>query len=74
MINFDEALKIAKELKSTIDSCDEYDKGYMFKAEADKWSIGGEGACCILKDSGRAVCLTEFYDKYNPVFIREIAV
>lgn len=74
MVKFEDALKIARGLKKNIDGCDEYDKGYMFKSSDDEWTIGGDGACCILKDSGEAVCQTEFYDKYNPKFIKEIAV
>lgn len=74
MINYEEALKKAKELKPNIDACDEYDKGYVFKAKADEFTIGGDGPCCILKESGRAVCQTEFYDRYDPIFVGEIAV
>lgn len=74
MVTYEEALKKAKELKPNIDACDEYDIGYMFKAKADEFSIGGDGACCIIKDTGEAVCQTEFYDSYDPVFVGELAI
>ena len=72
MISYEEAYKKAKDLKSNIDACDEYDIGYVFKSRDDEYTIGGDGPCCIIKDSGRAVCQTEFIDRYDPVFVREI--
>ncbi|MBO4901494.1 MAG: hypothetical protein J5518_01690 [Lachnospiraceae bacterium] len=74
MITYEDALKKARELKHNIDACDEYDVGYMFKAKADAFTIGGDGPCCIIKDTGRAVCQTEFYERYEPVFIGEKTV
>ncbi len=73
-VSFDDALKIARKLKKNIDGCDEYDKGYMFKSSADELTIGGEGACCVLKDTGKAVNQTEFYDTYKPQFIKSIEI
>ncbi len=51
MITYEDALKKARELKHNIDACDEYDVGYMFKAKADAFTIGGDGPCCIIKDT-----------------------
>ena len=74
MIKYEDALELAKSLKKNIDGCDEYDIGYMFKSSDDEWTIGGDGPCCIIKESGKAVCQTEFYDKYEPTFIKAIAI
>ena len=35
MVNYDEAYKIAKELKSPIDICTEYEKGFVFGYTGD---------------------------------------
>lgn len=74
MISFDDAYEIAKGMKKDIDGCDEYDVGYMFKSSKDEWTIGGEGACCVIKETGKAVCQTEFYDRYNPKFIKALVI
>ena len=74
MISYDDALQIAKRIKENIDYCDEYDIGYKFKAKDDEFTIGGDGPCYILKNTGKPVPQTEFYDNFNPVFIKEIAI
>lgn len=74
MLTLIEALKLAKELKSGIDACDEYDIAYVFKRKADRFNIGGDGACVILKENGRAINQTDFFECNNPVHIREIEI
>ena len=74
MVNYDEALKIAKGLKSNIDACDEYENAYLFKTKADEYTIGGEGACIILKENGRAISQLEYFDNYDTNHIREFDV
>ncbi len=64
MISYNEALKIAMQLKSRIDKCVETPNAYLFKNVDDEYSIGGEGICCILKENGKAIGTTEYYDKY----------
>ncbi len=49
MISYNEALKIAMQLKSRIDKCVETPNAYLFKNVDDEYSIGGERVCCILK-------------------------
>ncbi len=74
MITYDEAYEKARELKPDFDACDEYDKGYMFKCKADKFSIGGSGPCVIVKETGEAISDLVFYDEYAPKFIKEVEV
>ena len=74
MVNYDEALKIAKELKNNIDACDEYDDAYLFKTKEDEYTLGGDGACIILKENGRAISQLEYFDNYSANHIREIDV
>lgn len=74
MVTFEEALKKAKALKPGIDACDEYDKGYLFKAKSERFMIGGDGPCVVLKSTGKAVNQTEFYDNYRPEYIKEISL
>jgi hypothetical protein len=64
MIKYEEALKKAKSLKRNITKCVETPTAYLFKNEDDENSIGGEGICCIVKETGRAVDLTTYYDSY----------
>lgn len=74
MLTLIEALKLAMELKSGIDACDEYDIAYVFKRKEDRLNIGGDGACVILKEDGRAINQTDFFECYNPVHIRELDI
>lgn len=74
MISYEEALKKAKELKENIDACDEYDTAYLFKARSEEYSFGGDGACVILKDSGKAINQLEFYDNIEHKHIREFDI
>ncbi len=74
MITYEQALEKARKLKQGIDACDEYDKAFVFKRKADRFNIGGDGACVILKDSGKAIEQTEFYDEYGAEHIREFDV
>ncbi len=64
MITFDEAIKKAKTLKSSITKCVDTPTAWLFKSDDDEYSIGGEGICCIIKEDGRAVDLTTYYDNY----------
>lgn len=73
-ISYEEALKKAKRLKRNIDACDEYDIAWGFKCRAEQYNIGGDGACYILKDSGRAICQTEFHTNYEGKHIREFDI
>lgn len=74
MVNYDEALKIAKELKPNIDACDEYDVAYLFKTRADEYTIGGDSPCVILKDTGEAINQLEFFDNYKHKHIKEFDI
>ena len=66
MISYNEALKKARELKSNIDKCIEYDIAYMFASSEDDWTIGGDDPCVILKETGEAksrlYSFEEFYE------------
>lgn len=73
-ITFEEALEIAKGLKTKIEFCDEYDIGYVFMAQEDRFAIGGDGACCVLKNNGDAVNQLTFFDTYSPKLIKRIEV
>ena len=74
MIEYDEALEIARKLKTNIDACDEYETAFVFKAKADEFTIGGDGPCCVLKKDGKAVGMTAFIDGYASKLLREIEV
>jgi len=74
MITYERALEIARELKADIDHCQECSDGYIFTAKADEWSIGGDGPCCVLKENGRAVNMTEYIDNYKADVIKEFDI
>ncbi len=63
MLNFEEAKAKAKKLKPSSDYCVEFENAYMFGAKAEYFSIGGDGPVFILKDGGRAVNSTYYYDE-----------
>lgn len=71
MVNFEQALETAKKLKRGIDACDEYNDAFLFKRKADAYTIGGDSPCVVLKESGRAINIVEYFDNYAAEHIRE---
>lgn len=74
MVTFEEALEKARKLKPDIDACDEYNDAFLFKVRADEWSIGGNPPCVILKENGKAINQTEYFDRYEAKHIREFNI
>lgn len=62
MISYEEAYTKAKELKPNLDSCTEFENGYMFGSSKDKGYYGGSGhtPVVILKENGKAIPMNEF--------------
>ena len=71
MISYHEALARARTIKPNIDACDEYNDAYVFKTRADHDTIGGDSPCVILKESGEAINIVEYFDNYEAEHIRE---
>ena len=44
------------------------------KAKQINGNIGGAGACCVLKEDGRAINMLEYVDNYSGKHIREFNV
>lgn len=64
MITFNEALETAKTVKQNIDTCIEYENGYVFGAKEDDNYIGGNHTpVVILKKDGKAVTMPYFICK-----------
>lgn len=75
MVSYEEALKKAKSLKHDVETCGEYEGGYVFMSREDECSIGGgSGPCCIIKSSGRAVDMLTFIDNHPGEWIRNFDV
>ena len=74
MITYEEAYKKAKSLKPNIDKCFEYDTAYMFASSEDDFSIGGDGPCVILKETGEAISRIHFLEFYDGEMIEERAI
>lgn len=64
MLGYLQALAKAKSLKSRIDKCIETPYAFIFMNKDDEWSIGGEGICYILKETGEAIDGLTYYDNY----------
>ena len=62
MITFEEACKIARELKPNMDKCTEYENAYVFGCHDDDHYVGGYGhtPCVILKADGKTIPMPEF--------------
>ena len=74
MLTYEQAYEAALRLMPNIDACAEYKNAYMFKRKAENHSIGGHGFIIIMKDSGKTVPQTEFFEKYATELIREFDV
>ena len=61
MITYEGALEKAREVKKEIDSCTEYENGFVFSFSGDDDYIGGNHSpCVILKKDGKAVSFPWF--------------
>lgn len=62
MISFEEAYKIAKEVKPNTDCYYEYENGWMFGSNADNGYVGGYGhtPVVVLKKDGKTVNMMTF--------------
>lgn len=74
MIEYKQALEIARSKKDNIDACDEFDIAWGFKCRKEQWNIGGKTPIYVLKENGAVVCQTDFFDNYDVEHIREFDV
>ena len=75
MTSYDEAYKKARVLKSNIDNCIEYEKGFVFGASEDELYIGGNHIpVVILKQTGDAVTMPYFVANGTGKEIREFSI
>lgn len=76
MISYEEALKIAKQLKPNLDGCTEYENGYAFSSSKDEGYEGGAGhsICVIEKSSGKAIPMNLFVINGTGKYIKEFDV
>ncbi|MGP1508493.1 MAG: hypothetical protein ACTTJW_06420 [Sphaerochaeta sp.] len=66
MVSYEEAYKITKELKPTINNCTETTNAYVFGCHSDDVYIGGgHSPCVIMKEDGKAVTMPWFVLKYD---------
>ena len=71
MIEYKEALAIAKSKKSRINHCIEYDNAYVFSYESNKEMVGGENPIAIIKETGEALNMISYATGYDHNLIRE---
>ena len=59
-ISFNEACKVALAYKPNLDSCVEYENGWVFTASTCPEMIGGEGTPLVVLRDGRTTIMPEF--------------
>ena len=61
MISFREAFLKAKEIREEIDSCTEYENGYVFCSDRGEEQVGGYySPIVVLKEDGKVVDMPQF--------------
>lgn len=61
MITYEDAVKMAKEIREDINRCFEYENGYVFSNVEDENYIGGSHApVVIVKETGKAISMPQF--------------
>lgn len=65
MITYEEALNIARDLKTNIDNCSEETSAYIFGSHEDDDMIGGDGPVVVLKEEGEAINMTSYIDEFS---------
>ena len=64
MISFDEAITIARQHKGNINTCTEYERGYVFGSTEDDAFIGGldRQPIGIMKEGGQVLSMIAFIE------------
>lgn len=73
MITYEQALKKAMKLNTSVNYCTEYTDAYVFSDHNDD-SIGGNGPVVILKEDGSAVNMTYYIDSTKGAYQTEFPV
>lgn len=62
MITLDEAIRIAKGVRSDLDSVTEFENGYVFSSKSDEGYLGGmdHSPVVVLKKDGRVADIASF--------------
>lgn len=60
MIEYDEALKIARGKKKGINHCVEYTNAFAFSREDDNSCDGGDSPIVVLKETGETINMVEY--------------
>lgn len=74
MLTYEEALKKAKQLKSRINKCTEFNNAYSFYYNSGKAQDGGENPVVIMKETGEALNFIQYAITPNKEIIREFDV
>ena len=68
-----DAKRIAENYLSDISRCEEYENAYVFFSAGSDGSIGGaDSPVAILKKTGEAMGLEEYFEKHGRERIREV--
>jgi len=64
-MNFEEAKRVALELRDDINHCYETEDAYIFSKDGDRFEIGGVGPVVVMKATGRATNMVDYTNKSN---------
>jgi len=62
MVDFHDAMTLAKSCWSEVDYCEEYDDAYIFSKRGDM-SFGGNGPVVVLKATGECINMVSYIDE-----------
>lgn len=71
-IEFEESRKIISKYIEDVESCEEYEKGYVFYPKDEGNHKGGDSPLAVMKDSGEVKPLYLFFILDDNELIREI--
>ena len=75
MITFEDALKIARELKQDVDRCYEYEDAYVFSSKEDDNYEGTHEPCVVMKEDGKAKTMLWYVEHGKGIdIIKEISL
>ena len=76
MVTFEEAVKIAKEVKPNANTCTEWEHGYVFGSTDDEMYDGGHGhtTCVVHKDTGKVMTMPQFVISGAGEMLREFDI
>lgn len=74
MINYEEALKIARQHKTKINHCIEYTNAYAFEFDNGEYTMGGDSPIVIMKENGAITDIASYSITPGKSVVRDFKV